>query len=83
LHTANTKAPDVALLVSATLVSPMIFPPVPVPSKHTRPQIIGFWAAWSGWTLDGMDSFIYALVLLCYKVDTCCQETEVLRNSPC
>jgi len=27
-------------------------------------QIRGFWAAWGGWTLDGMDSFIYALVLL-------------------
>jgi MFS family permease len=26
-------------------------------------QIVGFWAAWAGWTLDGMDSFIYALVL--------------------
>ena len=26
-------------------------------------QIIGFWAAWAGWMLDGMDSFIYALVL--------------------
>ena len=26
-------------------------------------QITGFWAAWAGWTLDGMDSFIYALVL--------------------
>ena len=24
---------------------------------------MGFWAAWTGWTLDGMDSFIYALVL--------------------
>jgi MFS family permease len=24
---------------------------------------VGFWAAWSGWTLDGMDSFIYALVM--------------------
>jgi MFS family permease len=23
----------------------------------------GFWAAWSGWVLDGMDSFIYALAL--------------------
>ena len=23
----------------------------------------GFWAAWLGWTLDGMDSFIFALVL--------------------
>src|SRR5579862_6301141 len=30
----------------------------------TRNQIRGFWAAWGGWTLDGMDSFIYALVLL-------------------
>ncbi len=28
-------------------------------AKH----VVGFWAAWSGWTLDGMDSFIYALVL--------------------
>src|ERR1700730_4555674 len=29
----------------------------------TSGQIAGFWAAWAGWTLDGMDSFIYALVL--------------------
>jgi MFS family permease len=28
-----------------------------------RAQIIGFWAAWTGWMLDGMDSVIYALVL--------------------
>ncbi len=28
-----------------------------------RQQIIGFWAAWAGWLLDGMDSVIYALVL--------------------
>jgi MFS family permease len=28
-----------------------------------RNQIRGFWAAWGGWALDGMDSFIYALVL--------------------
>jgi MFS family permease len=33
-------------------------------SKLTRNQIRGFWAAWSGWCLDGMDSFIYALVLV-------------------
>ena len=32
-------------------------------TKLTSAQITGFWAAWSGWTLDGMDSFIYALVL--------------------
>jgi len=30
----------------------------------TRNQIRGFWASWGGWTLDGMDSFIYALVLV-------------------
>src|ERR1700730_8448836 len=29
----------------------------------TANQIRGFWAAWAGWALDGMDSFIYALVL--------------------
>lgn len=28
-----------------------------------RNQILGFWAAWTGWLLDGMDSVIYALVL--------------------
>ncbi|HTI16646.1 MAG TPA: MFS transporter [Trinickia sp.] len=28
-----------------------------------RSQIAGFWGAWAGWTLDGMDSFIYALIL--------------------
>lgn len=35
----------------------------PFRSRLTRQQILGFWAAWSGWTLDGMDSVIYALVL--------------------
>jgi MFS family permease len=41
----------------------------PVPSVRrtrtplNRSQITGFWGAWAGWTLDGMDSFIYALVL--------------------
>ena len=41
------------------------FPPPPsqLPTKLTRDQITGFWAAWTGWTLDGMDSVIYALVL--------------------
>lgn len=32
-------------------------------TKLTSAQITGFWGAWTGWTLDGMDSFIYALVL--------------------
>jgi MFS family permease len=30
----------------------------------TSNQVRGFWAAWAGWALDGMDSFIYALVLV-------------------
>ena len=39
------------------------------PATRTRTklnpnQIKGFWAAWAGWTLDGMDAFIYALVLV-------------------
>ncbi|OFW00702.1 MAG: MFS transporter [Acidobacteria bacterium RIFCSPLOWO2_02_FULL_68_18] len=33
-------------------------------SKLTPNQIKGFLAAWGGWTLDGMDAFIYALVLV-------------------
>jgi MFS family permease len=32
-------------------------------TKLSRQQITGFWGAWTGWTLDGMDSVIYALVL--------------------
>ena len=32
-------------------------------TKLNHSQITGFWAAWSGWTLDGMDSVVYALVL--------------------
>jgi MFS family permease len=31
--------------------------------RLTPTQVRGFWAAWLGWTLDGMDSFIFALVL--------------------
>jgi len=34
-----------------------------VKTPLNRQQILGFWAAWSGWVLDGMDSVIYALVL--------------------
>jgi MFS family permease len=33
-------------------------------ARLSRNQIRGFWAAWGGWALDGMDSFIYALVLV-------------------
>jgi MFS family permease len=35
----------------------------PVRTPLTKGQRSGFWAAWTGWTLDGMDAFIYALVL--------------------
>ncbi len=40
-----------------------------LPSRQLKPQLTrnqarGFWAAWGGWALDGMDSFIYALVLV-------------------
>ena len=39
------------------------FPRPAVHTKLNRQQITGFWGAWTGWTLDGMDSVIYALVL--------------------
>ena len=34
------------------------------PTQLNRNQIRGFWAAWGGWALDGMDASIYALVLV-------------------
>jgi MFS family permease len=41
---------------------------VAIPSARPTPltpnQVRGFWAAWGGWALDGMDSFIYSLVLV-------------------
>jgi MFS family permease len=41
-----------------------VVPPLSaVRTKLSRQQITGFWGAWAGWTLDGMDSVIYALVL--------------------
>ncbi len=32
--------------------------------KLSPNQVRSFWAAWGGWTMDGMDSFIYSLVLV-------------------
>jgi MFS family permease len=32
--------------------------------KLTPNQVRSFWAAWGGWSMDGMDSFIYSLVLV-------------------
>ena len=31
--------------------------------RLTTNQVRGFWAAWGGWALDGMDASIYAVVL--------------------
>jgi MFS family permease len=39
-------------------------PPTRTLTRLNSNQIKGFWAAWGGWTLDGMDAFIYALVLV-------------------
>jgi MFS family permease len=33
-------------------------------TRLTREQKRAFWAAWGGWTMDGMDSFILSLVLV-------------------
>src|SRR5258708_20836794 len=33
-------------------------------SRLNRNEVRSFWAAWAGWTMDGMDSFIYSLVLV-------------------
>jgi MFS family permease len=41
-----------------TIMAPAVRTPL------TPNQIRGFWAAWGGWALDGMDSFIYSLVLV-------------------
>ncbi len=38
--------------------------PSPVKPRLNGNQIRSFWAAWGGWTMDGMDSFIYSLVLV-------------------
>src|SRR3989475_4303982 len=33
-------------------------------NRLTKNQVWGFGAAWGGWALDGVDSFIYALVMV-------------------
>ena len=40
--------------------------PIAAKTRHklTRNQVRSFWAAWGGWSMDGMDSFIYSLVLV-------------------
>src|SRR5471030_3013938 len=47
-----------------TVANDAVIRPQPaIRTKLSRQQITGFWGAWAGWTLDGMDSVIYALVL--------------------
>ena len=36
----------------------------PASARLTGDQKRAFWAAWGGWTMDGMDSFILSLVLV-------------------
>ena len=61
------KFVEARLLIAGELLLMLNCPPLSrsgMPhTKLTSAQITGFWGAWSGWTLDGMDSFIYALVL--------------------
>jgi len=48
------RSPTNELNDSASAISPSL----------TQNQIRGFWASWGGWTLRGMDSYVYALVLV-------------------
>ncbi len=45
-------------------MQPQAATPASSSTKLTPNQIRGFWAAWAGWALDGMDGFIYALVMV-------------------
>jgi len=55
-----------ALFVQCLALRPSFMSSVPPTTKVrlTPNQVRGFWASWGGWALDGMDSFIYALVLV-------------------
>ena len=44
--------------------TPTLTQPVRTKTPLTTAQKKGFLAAYAGWTLDGMDAFIYALVLV-------------------
>src|SRR5216684_859399 len=50
--------------MSPTTKSPLTNSVQAAKPRLTRNQIHGFLASWGGWALDGMDSFIYALVLV-------------------
>jgi hypothetical protein len=56
-HTLATLLFGEIIMVTAVRIAP-------TPSKLTPNQVRGFWAAWGGWALDGMDASIYAVVLV-------------------
>src|SRR4051794_24206122 len=69
------RAESVMRMTVYTLASPVVGQPADrtlhtmttvaaAKTPLTPNQIRGFIAAWGGWALDGMDSFIYALVLV-------------------
>ncbi|HUA20429.1 MAG TPA: MFS transporter [Bryobacteraceae bacterium] len=43
---------------------PVVEPALSAHAPLTSAQKRAFWAAWGGWTMDGMDSFIFSLVLV-------------------
>src|SRR5438132_13229262 len=51
-------------LASLYTLSQMTVAHAPESTPLTPNQVRGFWAAWGGWALDGMDSFISSLVLV-------------------
>jgi predicted MFS family arabinose efflux permease len=71
---AGLNCPYIRLDLSWYSVAANMANPVPKASSRVSPkqartpltgeQIRGFLAAWCGWALDGMDSFIYALVMV-------------------
>ena len=62
-HRAETSCNCLALFVKCVAL-PSETTPIVQSVRLTPNQVRGFWASWGGWALDGMDSFIYALVLV-------------------
>src|SRR5438067_2306719 len=64
VHQDGGAAPDGARQGSeASAPAPGRGNRTPLKTPLNRQQVAGFWAAWAGWLLGGMDSVIYALVL--------------------
>lgn len=45
-------------------MEPRVMTPIATKPALTHEQKRTFWAAWGGWTLDGIDSFVFSLVLV-------------------